>query len=82
MTVYIVHRYHRSYDAEDCVIICGAFTTLKAARACLKREYQAVRPEPEWIFTEQAPDKNSYRACIVQTDDDMDEIVITPKKVE
>lgn len=82
MTVYVVHRYHYSCDAEDCVLICGVFTTLKAARACLKQEYQEVRPDPKWIFQEVAPTKNSYRACIVHTDDDMDEIVITKKKVE
>lgn len=82
MTVYVVHRYHHSYDAEDCVMICGVFETIKAARSCLNREYQAVRPDPKWIFSEQAPANNSYRACIVQTDGDMDEIVITKKEVE
>ena len=81
--VFVVFRVHGGPEAMDFDTICGVFRNRGDAQACLGNEYRMVRPDDEWVFSEDKPEDNDFMyAEVVQTDDEFDRFEVTEREVK
>ena len=83
MKVFVVFRVHGGPEATDFDTICGVFRNRGDAQACLGNEYRVVRPDDEWVFSEDRPEDNDFMYTeVVQTDDEFDRFEVTEREVQ